>query len=143
MKIDEIFSEWQKDGEIDRTNLAKAAQDVPRHHAKYLKLLLTSRLQYKKLELQYNALKEEKFEFYKDGPTSEQLAKGWELPPKGKIPTHEIPKYMTRDTQLVEMQLKLATALEKMNMLESILQQINSRSFLIGHILEWNKLADP
>lgn len=143
MKIDDILANWQKDGQLDRTNLVKAAQDVPVHHAKYIKMLLTARLQYKKLELQYAALKDEKIEFYRDGPTSEKLKLGWEMPAKGLLKSHELTGYMSRDPHIIEMQLKLATALEKMNLLESILQQINSRSFLIGHILEWEKLTNP
>ena len=140
MKLDDIFDMWKKECEIDMTNLDRSQADAAKLHPKYLNLLAKERFLFKKFEKQYALLKEEKYIFYTEGPTREQLEKGWEFPAKGAILKMDVQRYLDTDKEIIELQLKMAMQQEKLSILESILYQLNGRSYMIKNILEWKKL---
>ena len=80
MTLAELPAEWDKDCQIDRTELGQEAIKIPQLHSKYYKIYSISRLQLRKLEADFKTLKLEKYEFYTMGPTEETQAKGWALP---------------------------------------------------------------
>ena len=84
-------------------------------------------------------LKLEKYEFYTDGPTSEQIEKGWKLPARGKIIRSDANNYVEADSDIIALNLKLAYQMEKLNLLESIIKTIGNQSFNIKSAIEWEK----
>lgn len=139
MKIEDILDMWQVDCKIKMHDIAASAEEIPRLHAKYIRLLTTDRLLLVKYQKQYEILKFDKTVFYLEGPTQQQLDVGWEYPAKGKILRAELQIYMNSDKQIIEMQLKIAQQQEKINLVESIITQINNRSFYLNNIIEWKK----
>ena len=139
MTLDEIFDLWKQDCEINREDLGTSALDIAKLHHKYYRIFSQERLLYKKIESETKKLKLEKYEFYTDGPTSDQLDKGWSLPSKGRILKSDINMYLESDDDLIKMNLKLAYQMEKLDLLESIIRSITNRGFQIRAAIDWAK----
>lgn len=141
MKLDDIIAEWEKDCDIDKTELADEALRVPKLHHKYFRIYTTEKLLLRKYESQLKQLKLEKYEFYTMGHTEETRDKGWELPPKGLILKGDVPMYMEADNDIVEMSLKIGLQQEKVEFLDSIIKSFRDRGFLIKSAIEWHKFT--
>lgn len=139
MKLEEIHSLWDEDANIDLSELANESRKIPQLHAKYTRIYHTERLILKRIEEDFKILKHEKYEFFTQGPTHEQHKKGWELPAKGIILKNEVDRYLEADTDLINLSLKIAVQREKVDLLHSIIHQINNRSFQIKNSIEFLK----
>ncbi len=131
MNFESLFSEWEKDAEIDKTDLANEALKIPKLHHKYYKLLVTEKSRLKKLESDYKKLRLEKTEFFTQGHDDETRTKGWKLPAKGIIIKSDIPMYLDADSDLIELSLQIGIQLEKVEFLESIIKTLNNRGYII------------
>jgi len=63
MKIDDIYAEWEKDSQINRSELGDEALNIPKLHHKYFKIFTHERLLLRKQEVELKQLKLEKLEF--------------------------------------------------------------------------------
>jgi hypothetical protein len=137
MTLDEIFELWSDDASTDPAELGNAALDLAKLHQKYYRILSQERLLYKKLEMELKQLRVEKYEFYVDGPTEEQIQKGWKLPAKGRILKADSGNYIDSDPDIVAHTLKLAYQSEKVNLLTDIIKTISNRGFHIKSAIDW------
>lgn len=142
MTLDEIFELWRTDSQIDETELGRESLNIPRLHHKYYRLLSNERMIYHKRRGEYGELKLEKTIFYTDGPSKEQVEKGWKLPPRGKILKNEVDKYLEADPDLITLKLKLSLQEEKVTVLEDIIKTLNNRGWQIKNALEWLKFTN-
>ena len=141
MKIESIFEEWEKDSEIDKTELDEEALKIPKLHHKYYRQFVSERLLYRKLEADMKQLKLDKHEFYTQGPTKDTQQKGWQLPAKGLILKGDLPMYIDADKDIVELSLKIGYQLEKIDLLESILKTLQNRGYGIKTAVDWIKFT--
>jgi hypothetical protein len=141
MKIEEIFDEWKTDSSIDRTELGDESLNVPKLHNKYYRMYVDEKLVLKKLESTAKSLKLEKYEFYTQGPSKEQMDRGWTLPGRGLILKPDIPMYMDADRDIIELNLKIGYQQEKVELLESIIKSLRDRGFLIKAAIDWAKFT--
>ncbi len=139
MKIDDIYAEWEKDSQINRSELGEEALNIPKLHHKYFKIFTNERLLLRKQEAELKQLKLEKLEFYTLGPTEETHAKGWRLPPQGKILKSEVNNYIDADADIIQLTLKIGIQNEKIALLESIIKSLTARGFNIKAAIEWEK----
>lgn len=139
MKIDDIYNEWEKDSQINRSELGDEALNIPKLHHKYFKIFTNERLLLRKQEAELKQLKVEKLEFYTMGPTEETHAKGWRLPPQGKILKSEVNNYIDADADIIQLTLKIGIQNEKIALLESIIKSLTARGFNIKAAIEWEK----
>jgi len=137
MKLEEIFEEWKKDSQIDRTELGEESLKVPKLHHKYHQVYSSEKLLLRKLEAEYKKLKLEKYEFLTQGPSEETREKGWELPAKGLILKADIPMYLEADTDLINLSLKIGYQQEKIELLESIIKSLGNRGYNIKTAVDW------
>lgn len=137
MKLEEIFEEWGRDVEIDRTELGEESLRVPKLHHKYLRLFTKEKLALRKLETEMKTLKLDKHEFYTQGPTKETQEKGWVMPAKGLILKGDIPMYMDADPDIIRLSLKIGYQQEKVEFLESIVRTLNNRGYAIKNAIDW------
>ena len=141
MKFEELFEEWKKDSEIDRTELANESLRIPKLHHKYYTVLVSERAQLKKLEAQMKQLKLSKYEFYSQGHTDESRALGWQLPAKGIILKADIPMYMEADKDIVDLSLRIGMQQEKVEFLESIIKSFQTRGYIIKNAIDFMKFT--
>ena len=107
MKIEDIQNLWSQDSKIDHTELSTQALRIPSLHSKYFRIFTEERLRLRKYELDLKKLKLEKYEFYTQGPTEETRAKGWRLPPIGKVIKSEVNNYVDADDDIIQLTLKV------------------------------------
>lgn len=142
MKLEDIFSLWETDAQIDKNNLGTEALEISKLHHKYFKILSNERLVLRKYEADLKELKLQKYEFYILGPTEETHAKGWKLPPVGKVLKADIGQYMDADPDIIKQTLKIAAQNEKLELLESILKTVMNRNFNISAFINWEKFRN-
>ncbi len=139
MKLDAIFDLWEQDSVVDRANLDTESLAIGKLHSKYHRIYTNERLVQKKLELDLKSLRLEKQEFLTQGPSKETAAKGWVLPPIGRIVKSEVGHYLDADKEIIEHTLKIALQEEKIRLLESIIQVLMRRSYTIKNAIDFAK----
>lgn len=141
MKLEDIYEEWKKDSEIDKTELGDESIKIPKLHHKYFQVYTSERLLLRKLEAEMKQLKLDKYEFYTQGPSKETKDRGWELPSRGIILKQEMPMYMEGDKEIIELSLKIGYQQEKIELLESVIKSLTNRGFQIKAAIDWYKFT--
>lgn len=141
MKLEDIIKLWEVDAEIDRNKLDDASLESSKLHGKYHEIFTNERLLLRKYEADLKVLKLDKYEFYTQGPTQETVAKGWKLPPIGKILKSDANTYVEADKDVIELSLKIGLQHEKIALLDSIIKVIMNRSFSIKNAIEFMKFS--
>ena len=79
MKLEEIQELWNRDRDIDITDLGVESVRIPQIHDKYLKIYIDERIRLKGLQFDLNKLVKLKTDYYAGNLTEEELEKlGWE-----------------------------------------------------------------
>lgn len=141
MTIDEILENWQKDSQIDKTELGDEALNIPKLHHKYYQIFVKEKMILRKQESDMKQLKLDKYEFLTQGPNEETKEKGWKLPPKGMILKGDLPMYLDADQDVVNLSLKIGYQQEKLELLDSIIKTIMNRNFIIRNAIDWQKFT--
>lgn len=141
MKFEDLFDEWKKDSEIDKTDLSNESLKIPKLHHKYYTFLIGEKSTLRRLESQFKQLKLAKSEFYSQGHTDETRQLGWELPARGMILKSDIPLYLEADKDLVELSLKIGMQQEKVDFLDSILKTLQTRGYLLKNAIDFMRFT--
>lgn len=139
MKLEDIFAEWDQDSKISPLDLGNEAIKIPQLHNKYYRIYVNEKLILRKYVEEMKVLKLDKFEFYTMGPTEESQAKGWVLPPQGKILKDKAAAYVDADKDIINLNLKLGIQHEKVDMLDSIIKSLVNRGFQIKTAVDYEK----
>lgn len=142
MKLEEIQQLWEKDCEIDRSELGEESLKIAQLHSKYFKLFSAERLLLKKLEKEIKELHKTKFEYYNGILSHDELKQnGWE-PFSLKVLKSDLHIYLDSDKDVCNAQLKLDYQKEKIDYLESIIKALNNRNFQIKNAIDWAKFMN-
>jgi hypothetical protein len=144
LHLDDLMAMWEKDAQIDKTNLAEEALRIPLLHHTYSKLYVRHIMILRKLEGQLKKLRLEKAMFYQHGPSSFKEARdaNWKLPPQGKVLKSDVEKYVDADDDVIKKTLSVAFAKEKAEFLESVLKTFRERGFNIRTALDFLKFQN-
>ena len=128
---------WEKDSQIDPDNLHTESLKVPSLHAKYHDMFNNFLLLRKKAEQQRKNIRHERYEYYSGKADPEVYEKN----PFGKKIRDKdtMTKYLDADDKLKEINLKIDYYETLLNYCESILKQINNRTYQIKNAIEWQK----
>lgn len=137
MKIENIQEKWNKDSIIDISDLASESIKTPQLHSEYYKIYINERLVFRKLEFDLKKLKFDKYEFFTNGPDETNRDKGWLMPAKGRIMKADISHYLESDNDIINLSLRIGIQQEKINFLDSIIKNINTRGFQIKNSIEY------
>jgi hypothetical protein len=139
MKLEEIFEEWSKDSDIDRTELGSESLKIAKLHVKYYKMFSNERLVLKKMEFDHKVLYKNKCEWL-NGTMDQETLKELDWKPNYlKIMKSELSMYVDADQDIIKSNLKLSIQQEKVSVLESIIKSIHGRSFNIRAAIDWEK----
>ena len=131
---------WKKDSVIDTDLYCEESTKVPQLHRKYMEFLNTYSLMKKERELELNQLIRDKWLYYK-GKAPSSVYK--EMPFDLKLTTkEEISMFIDADEDIKKIQYKLAYIDQTLVFLESVLKQINNRTFQIKNAIEWEKFKN-
>ena len=144
MNIESILEMWKKDSVIDEMQLDEASRDSAKLHSKYLELHSISRLELKKLELEFKPLLRDKFLHYGGKLSQVELdQKGWEYDPLNGLTVlkGDLDKWYDADPLIQEQQAKIAHQQELVDVLKEILDNIKWRHQNIKNMIEWRKFT--
>ena len=143
MKLQEIQTMWEQDCKVDQTNLGRAAARVPELHAKYLNMMTSVRLQYRKAEADYLRLRKLKYRYYRGELSKEELTElGWEQYLNNKPLKNEMDEFMASDDDIIQSTDKMEYIKTVLFQLEQILKSINSRTWDVKSAIEWYKFTN-
>ena len=137
MNLEDIQSMWEKDSQIDKDNLHDESLKIPALHAKYHEMFNNILLLRKRAEQQRKNIRHARYEYYSGKADPEVYI---ENPFPKKIRDKDtMTKYMDADEKLSESSLKIDYYDTMLSYIESILKQINNRTYQIKNAIEWSK----
>ncbi len=142
MKLEDIHRVWEEDAPIDEERLEFEAMEIPKLHAKYMRLLSDERMILKQVKSELQTFRSDKRDWYDGSMAKEDLERlGWAPYPKLTIKA-EIESRVEADQGVILMNLRVGLQMEKVEVLGEILKSINNRSFAIGHAINWIKFKN-
>lgn len=141
MKLEDVLDAWDKDSDIDLTNLPEEQRRFSKCSSKWLRVRSFERLKLAKLYTELKELKLQKQEFYVQGPTKETQDMGWKMPARGAVLKTDVPMYMDADPQIVEMTLKIAYQKEIVEAVETIVNDLAWKHNQLKNIIESFRLT--
>lgn len=137
MTLEELQTEWANDCQIDDLHPDKSSRDTPRLHSKYLNELMQYKLKSAKLGVDIQELCNKKAKYFRGHMTSEELKElGWEQW-QYKTLKSEIPELVESDPEVIKLRMRESYLKAGVYFLESVLQEIRSRSFHVKNIITW------
>lgn len=139
MTLEDIQKLWEKDADIDRTELGEESLKISQLHSKYYKIFSTERLTLKKLTYDLIALKQKKREYFLGLMDPEELHElGWEPQPL-QILKADVGDYISADPDIIQLELKKSYQQEKVDFVENIIKSLVNRGFNIRAAIDWEK----
>ena len=133
--LDKIQEMWTKDAKIDMDNLHTESTNIPSLHAKYFEIYNNIYLLRKKAEQQRKNVRHERYEYFSGKADPDVYVVN---PFPKKIRDKEtMQKYLDADDSLSSISLKIDYYDTMLVYVESILKQINNRSFQIKNSIEF------
>jgi hypothetical protein len=143
MKLSELQDMWTTDAKINESMLGNESARTPTMHAKYLNLLSNTRLQLRKAESDYYNCRRKKYRYYRGEMTLQELTdEGWSQWDGNKPLKNEMDEFLMSDADLIQFQDKIEYFKTVQFQLEQILRSLNSRTWDIKNIIEWNKFTN-
>ena len=136
MNLDEIQSLWSEDSKLDPDNLHTESTNIPSLHAKYYRILNRIILLKKTEENKFKVLKKEKWQYYTGKSDPEVYI---DKPFDHKVLRQDVDKYMDSDPELIKQLSKIDYYQVMASYLDSILKNINNRTYQIKNAIEWQK----
>ena len=138
MKIENIISMWQEDVKIDETELSRESLNIPLLHGKYLKHFSDERLKLRALKMKHKQLSTRLSDYYRgDLNNPEDLAELGREPYQFKRLKQEVSHYVDSDSEMVQLNTKVAYQQELVDILEEIIKAINTRGYVIKNSLDF------
>lgn len=138
MNIEQLQDAWDIDCQIDDKFLGETTTATPKLHAKYLRILVNVKLKHTKLSSDHNILRKNKFRLYRGELSREELTNlGWEQWQGLKPIKSEMDEFLSGDTDLNTLKVKIDYLETMIYFLESILRQLQSRDYQISTAVKW------
>ena len=140
MKLDEILELWEIDSVIDDNHLGETSTSTAKLHAKYLKLLINTKLRKTKLDIEYNSLRKAKIKYYRGEMTKAELDEyGWDQYQYNKPLKSEMDEFLKGDADLAKILIRTEYIDTSIYALESIMQQIKQRDYQLSNGIKWKQ----
>ena len=138
MKIDDIIDMWQSDVKIDETELSRESLNILLLHGKYLKYFSQERLKLRAQKMKQKQLQQRLMDYYRgDLNNPEDLAELGREPYPYKRLKQEVNYYVESDSEMVQLNTKIAYQQEMVDILEEIIKAINTRGYVIKNSLDF------
>ena len=141
MQMKEIADMWEKDSEMDDTELAVESIKIPQTHHKYLKILMAERIELIKQYGNRKKVKKLLCEYYLGELDDEELKSINRKQFFKKILKQEMDTYIESDDMMIEANIKTGLQQEKVEYVDSIIKQLNNRGFQIKNAIDWNRFT--
>ena len=142
MKLEEIQELWNRDREIDISELATESIRIPQIHDKYLKIYVEEKIKLRKLQLNLAKISKMKSDYYSGRMSQEELDRLEWQPFLVKVLKGEVNSYVESDDDIIKLKETIALMEEKINYIDSVIRMINNRGFQIKSAIDWIKYKD-
>ena len=142
MKLEEIQELWNRDREIDISELATESIRIPQIHDKYLKIYIDEKIKLRKLQLNLAKISKMKSDYYSGRMPQEELDRLEWQPFLVKVLKGEVNSYVESDDDIIKLKETIALMEEKINYIDSVIRMINNRGFQIKSAIDWIKYKD-
>lgn len=142
MKLEEIQELWNRDREIDISELATESIRIPQIHDKYLKIYVDEKIKLRKLKLNLAKISKMKLDYYSGRMSQEELDRLEWQPFLVKVLKPEVNSYVESDDDIIKLKETIALMEEKINYIDSVIRMINNRGFQIKSAIDWIKYKD-
>ena len=139
MKLEEIQELWNRDREIDISELATESIRIPQIHDKYLKIYVDEKIKLRKLQLNLAKISKMKSDYYSGRMSQEELDRLEWQPFLVKVLKSEVNSYIESDDDIIKLKETIALMEEKINYIDSVIRMINNRGFQIKSAIDWIK----
>ena len=137
MNLETLQEMWNTDSKLDEDQHDNDSLAIPQLHMKYMEFYNRFSLMKKEREIEMKRLIKEKWLYYK-GKASSKVYK--ELPFDLKLTTkEEISMFIEADEEVQKLQYKIEYIDQVVYYLDSIMRQINSRTYHIKNAIEWKR----
>lgn len=141
--LNELQEEWQRDCEIDETNLGHCSATVPMLHGKWVQYLSKAKLQHRMQKVKWLKLRADKVKYYKGEMTRDELAeRGWQQYQGIKPLKSEMNEVLMMDSDLIALEDKVVYQETLIAFLEAVMKSISSRTWDIKNAIEWSKIQN-
>ena len=141
MDIEEVHKLWSEDSNIDEVELDTESLKIPQLHSKYMVFFTEENRLLSRMIYGHQALERDKLEYYQGKMCQEDLdERGWE-PLSLKVLKGDIPKYIAGDSHVVTNLVRIADQRELVSLLNTIVTNINNRSFMIANAIKWKQFT--
>ena len=131
---------WKTDSKLDDDLHDNDSLAIPQLHMKYMEYHNTFSLMKKEREIEMKRLVRDKWLYYK-GKAPSTVYK--EMPFDLKLTTkEEITMFIDADKDIKKLHFKIAYIEQTLAFLDSVLRQINNRTFQIKNAIEWEKFKN-
>jgi hypothetical protein len=136
--LEQVLKNWERDAEMDQTEPGKELIKIPILHNKYLSILTKHKIASKKAHFDFLRMKKIKWEYYTGKMSREELEQyGWE--PFQFTLKSDITTYLEADSDLIKLLEKKTYHEEVVSVIESIMQELKSRTFQLKDFISWEK----
>ena len=143
MTLDEILDQWDIDAKIDETNIGHEASRNPQLHAKYIRLLATSKLQLRSSESRYLTARKIHFRYFNGELNRAELVElGWEQYQGIKPLKTQMEDMLLCAPELIKLTDKMEYFTTVKTTLESILKEISNRVWTVKTSFEYQKMMN-
>ena len=140
VNIELLMEEWVKDAGYDETEPQKAVANIPKLHAKYLRIMTHHNLISKKLTSEYNSRRKIKYDYYSgDLNNPEDLEKYGLEPMMKKVLRSDIGMWLDSDSDLNNILLKKLMHDEIVEFCKNVLKECNNRTWQLKSYMDWEK----
>jgi hypothetical protein len=140
VNIELLMEEWVKDAGYDETEPQKAVANIPKLHAKYLRIMTHHNLISKKLTSEYNSRRKIKYDYYSgDLNNPEDLEKYGLEPMMKKVLRSDIGMWLDSDPDLNNILLKKLMHEEIVEFCKNVLKECNNRTWQLRSYMDWER----
>ena len=145
MTLEDVLVMWKDDSVIDEINLDETSIKSAKLHAKYLELLSISKLRLRKKEMEFDAMKKDKWLYFEGKMTKDQMdERGWKYDPFNggtKPMKSNMDYYYKSDSDLARLQAQIDYQKTLIDTLIDIMDNIKWRHQNIRNVIEWRKFV--
>jgi hypothetical protein len=136
--LEQVLKLWESDVVIDQTEPSKELLKIPMYHSKYLAILTKHRIASKKAHFDYLRMRKVKWEYFTGKMSQDELEEyGWE--PFQFALKSDITTYLEADKDLIKLLEKKVYHEEVVSVLESIMNELKSRTFQLRDFIQWER----
>lgn len=135
--VEDIVKSWESDAVIEATDIEGACLGIPRLHAKYLRQLSAWKTKKATLSKRLHELRDLKTRYWRGEMDREELQRlGWRQWQLNKPSKTEMETMFAADPDAANINVQLDGCETIIYVLESIMNQINSRNFTISNYIK-------